>query len=159
MKYIFDPVPPSRLGQSLGIDPVPLKTCNWNCVYYPLGRYKPVMDKRGDYYPPKEIVTQVQDVLASHKPGEINYVAFVSSGETTLYAIIGLLIRQVKTLTNLPVAVITNGSLLYLSDMCDELSTAAVQAAGGEMDKVNLVVINEEDCQVFLRKEHQHWRG
>jgi len=42
MKYVFGPVPSRRLGQSLGIDIIPLKTCNWNCVYYQLGRTAPV---------------------------------------------------------------------------------------------------------------------
>ena len=37
MKYVFGPVPSRRLGNSLGIDPIPLKTCNWNCVYCQLG--------------------------------------------------------------------------------------------------------------------------
>jgi wyosine [tRNA(Phe)-imidazoG37] synthetase (radical SAM superfamily) len=41
MKYVFGFVPSRRLGQSLGIDTIPLKTCNWNCVYCQLGRIIP----------------------------------------------------------------------------------------------------------------------
>ena len=52
MKYVFGPVPSRRLGQSLGIDTIPLKTCNWNCVYCQLGRTQPVICKRADYFPP-----------------------------------------------------------------------------------------------------------
>ncbi|MEN8173426.1 MAG: radical SAM protein [Chloroflexota bacterium] len=124
MKYVFGPVPSRRLGQSLGIDPVPLKTCNWNCVYCQLGRSKPMVNEQIDYFPPEDIIADVEKALASHKVGEIDWITFVGSGETTLHASIGWMIREVKALTNLPVAVITNGSLLYLSEMRLALSAA-----------------------------------
>jgi len=124
MRHVYGPVPSRRLGQSLGIDPVPLKTCNWNCVYCQLGRSKPMTNERKDYFPPDEIVTEVKEVLASRKPGEIDWVTFVGSGETTLYASIGFLIRQVKMLTSLPVAVITNGTLFYKPELRQELAAA-----------------------------------
>lgn len=124
MKYVFGPVPSRRLGQSLGIDPVPHKTCNWNCVYCQLGRSIPLTNERLDYFPREEIITEVKLALAAYTPGEIDWVTFVGSGETTLNASIGWLIRQVKSLTHLPVAVITNGALLYLPDLRQELFAA-----------------------------------
>jgi wyosine [tRNA(Phe)-imidazoG37] synthetase (radical SAM superfamily) len=124
MKYVFGPVPSRRLGQSLGIDPVPLKTCNWNCVYCQLGRSKPLTNERRGYFPREEIIAEVEQALASHQPGEIDWVTLVGSGETTLHSSIGWMIRQVKSLTHLPVAVITNGSLLYLPELRQELSPA-----------------------------------
>jgi wyosine [tRNA(Phe)-imidazoG37] synthetase (radical SAM superfamily) len=83
MKYVFGPVPSRRLGQSLGIDPVPLKTCNWNCVYCQLGRTRPLTNERKDFYPPEEIIGQVKEALEAHKPGDIDWVTFIGSGETT----------------------------------------------------------------------------
>ena len=124
MRYVFGPVPSRRLGQSLGIDTIPLKTCNWNCVYCQLGRTKPVTNERREYFPPEEILTEVSQALATHEPGDIDWVTFVGSGEPTLHASIGWLIRQVKMLTDLPVAVITNGSLLYLPDVRHALAAA-----------------------------------
>ncbi len=124
MNYVFGPVPSRRLGQSLGIDPVPLKTCNWNCVYCQLGRSRPLVNERIDYFPPQDILAEVEKALADHEPGEIDWVTFVGSGETTLHASIGQLIRGVKALTDLPAAVITNGALLYLPEMRVELSAA-----------------------------------
>jgi wyosine [tRNA(Phe)-imidazoG37] synthetase (radical SAM superfamily) len=124
MKYVFGPVPSRRLGQSLGIDTIPLKTCNWNCVYCQLGRSVPLTSERGEYFPRADILAEVKQELAAHQTGEIDWVTFVGSGEPTLHSGIGWLIRQVKALTNLPVAVITNGSLLYLPEVCIELSTA-----------------------------------
>lgn len=124
MKHVFGPVPSRRLGQSLGIDPVPLKTCNWNCVYCQLGRSVPMTNKRRNYSPREGIIREVEQALAAHKAGEIDWVTFVGSGETTLHSSIGWMIRQVKSLTPLPVAVITNGSLLYLPEVRDELNVA-----------------------------------
>jgi wyosine [tRNA(Phe)-imidazoG37] synthetase (radical SAM superfamily) len=124
MKYVFGPVPSRRLGQSLGIDTIPLKTCNWNCVYCQLGRSTPLTNVRKNYYPPDEILAEVQAALAAHAPGEIDWVTFVGSGEPLLHASLGWLIRQVKTATDLPVAVITNGSLLYLPEIREELAPA-----------------------------------
>ena len=124
MKHVFGPVPSRRLGQSLGIDPIPFKTCNWNCVYCQLGRTTPLTDARLDYFPPDEIVAEVSVALKSHQPGEIDWVTFVGSGEPTLHRSLGWMIRQVKGITSTPVAVITNGSLLSQPDVREELLAA-----------------------------------
>jgi wyosine [tRNA(Phe)-imidazoG37] synthetase (radical SAM superfamily) len=124
MNCVFGPVPSRRLGQSLGIDTIPLKTCNWNCVYCQLGRTVPLTNERKNCVVPEVILAQVQTALSVHRPDEINWITFVGSGEPTLHASLGLLIRQVKTLTDRPVAVITNGSLLYLPEVRQELSAA-----------------------------------
>jgi wyosine [tRNA(Phe)-imidazoG37] synthetase (radical SAM superfamily) len=122
MKYVFGPVPSRRLGQSLGIDPIPLKTCNWNCVYCQLGRTMPLTNERREYVLDENILFEVERVLRSRANGGIDWVTFVGSGEPTLHSCLGEIIRRVKTLTALPVAVITNGSLLYLPEVRQELS-------------------------------------
>jgi wyosine [tRNA(Phe)-imidazoG37] synthetase (radical SAM superfamily) len=124
MKYVFGPVPSRRLGQSLGIDTIPLKTCNWNCVYCQLGRTQPLINDRKEYYPSEEIAAEVREAVEAHQPGEIDWVTFVGSGEPLLHDRMGWLIRQVKDITHLPVAVITNGSLLYLEEVRQELAAA-----------------------------------
>jgi wyosine [tRNA(Phe)-imidazoG37] synthetase (radical SAM superfamily) len=124
IKHVFGPVPSRRLGQSLGIDTLPLKTCNWNCVYCQLGRSVPLTNERREYFPRQDILVEVEIALAAHKPGEIDWVTFVGSGEPLLHIGLGWLIRQVKRLTELPVAVITNGSLLFLPEVREELLAA-----------------------------------
>lgn len=114
---VFGPVPTRRLGQSLGIDPVPLKTCNWNCVYCQLGRSQPVTNIRKAYFDAEEILRQVRMALDAHPPGQIDWVTFVGSGETCLHSEMGEMILAVKAITNLPVAVITNGAQLYLLEV------------------------------------------
>jgi wyosine [tRNA(Phe)-imidazoG37] synthetase (radical SAM superfamily) len=122
MKYIFGPVPSRRLGQSLGIDTIPLKTCNWNCVYCQLGRTMPLTNERREYVLDEDILFEVERALRSRTNGGIDWVTFVGSGEPTLHIYLGEIIRRVKTLTALPVAVITNGSLLYRPEVRQELS-------------------------------------
>ncbi len=124
MDYVFGPVPSRRLGRSLGIDPIPLKTCNWNCVYCQLGRTVPLTAVRGNYAPAGQIVEEVRRELEAHQPGEADWITFVGSGEPTLHEGLGWMIRQVKALTGMPVAVITNGSLLYRPEVREELSIA-----------------------------------
>jgi len=124
MQAVFGPVPSRRLGRSLGIDPIPLKTCNWNCVYCQLGRTAPLTCERRDYVPAALIVEQVRTVLESRRSGEVDWLTFVGSGEPTLHERLGWIIRQVKAMTPVPVAVITNGSLLYRPDVREELSAA-----------------------------------
>jgi wyosine [tRNA(Phe)-imidazoG37] synthetase (radical SAM superfamily) len=89
MPYVFGPVPSRRLGRSLGIDPIPLKTCNWNCVYCQLGRTTPLTGERGDYSPAGQVVEEVRQTLETLWPGKVDWVTFVGSGEPTLHERLG----------------------------------------------------------------------
>lgn len=126
MNYIYGPIPSRRLGQSLGVDPIPLKTCNWNCIYCQLGRTAPLTNERREYVPRETLIRELAEVLAAHAPGEIDYITFVGSGEPTLHVGLGWMIRQTKAMTDIPVAVITNGSTLHLADVRADLALADV---------------------------------
>lgn len=93
-------------------------------MYCQLGRTRPLVNERAHYFPVGEILLQVEKSLAAHKPGEIDWITFVGSGEPTLHAGMGRMIRDVKTLTDIPVAVITNGALFYLPEVREELFAA-----------------------------------
>lgn len=124
MRHVFGPVPSRRLGRSLGVDPIPLKTCNWNCVYCQLGRTAPLVHERREWIPRQEILADLEAALAAHASGEIDWVTFVGSGETTLHQGLGWMLERTRRLTDLPLAVITNGSLLYMPEVRDELARA-----------------------------------
>ena len=124
LKHVFGPVPSRRLGRSLGIDPVPLKTCNWNCVYCQLGRTRPLTNDRRAYVDQDLILGEVASALEQHTAGDIDWVTFVGSGEPTLHSGLGWMIQQVKSITSIPVAVITNGALLHLPAVRRDLSVA-----------------------------------
>jgi wyosine [tRNA(Phe)-imidazoG37] synthetase (radical SAM superfamily) len=107
-QLVYGPVPSRRLGRSLGVDLVPLKTCTYDCVYCQLGRTTRKTVRRQRWVDPSDVVAQVRARLES----EPDVIALAGSGEPTLHAGIGDVIAGVKRLTNVPVAVITNGSLL-----------------------------------------------
>lgn len=110
-KHIFGPVPSRRLGRSLGIDLVPFKICSYDCLYCQLGRTTKKTIKREDFVPLAEVTEELKQKLSESK--EIDYISFSGSGEPTLNSGIGSLIAKVKALTKIPVAVLTNGSLLF----------------------------------------------
>ena len=121
-KYIYGPVPSRRLGRSLGVDLVPFKTCTYDCIYCQLGQTTNKTTERRDYVPIDDVRKELKDKLDS---GMVcDYISLAGSGEPTLHAGIGDLIGQIKTITNIPVAVITNGSLLYLPEVREALMCA-----------------------------------
>ena len=124
MDLVFGPVPSRRLGRSLGIDPIPLKTCSWNCVYCQLGRTGHPTCERARYVEEADVVEAVRRSLDRVGEPAVDWLTFVGSGEPTLHARLGWMLREVKQLTSLPVAVITNGSLLHREDVREELLPA-----------------------------------
>lgn len=123
-KHVFGPVASRRLGMSLGIDPIPEKSCNWNCVYCQLGRTTPLLSQREEFVPAREILLEVADRLACLGPKELDWVTIVGSGEPLLNRGIGEMIRGIKEMTQVPVAVITNGALLSQAEIRNEVLPA-----------------------------------
>ena len=124
MTHVFGPVSSRRLGRSLGIDPVPLKTCNFSCVYCQLGRTRRPVCDREEWIDTDLVASEIRDAMTRHGPRDADWVTFVGSGETTLHSGLGRLLETVRSQTDLPVAVITNGSLLYRSDVRKDLLLA-----------------------------------
>lgn len=121
--YVYGPVPSRRLGRSLGVSPIPSKTCSYNCTYCQLGRTTHYQTKRENFYPKEEILAEIIDRASRVKA---DYITIVGDGEPTLYRYLGWLIRNIKENISLPVAVITNGSLLYRKDVRQDLEQAEV---------------------------------
>ena len=122
MKTVFGPVPSRRLGFSLGVDLVPFKTCTLDCVYCQLGRTTNLTLDRREYVPEEQVIGDISTALG--KGGRVDWITFSGSGEPTLHSRIGALIRRVKEMTSVPVAVLTNGTLLSLPQVRDDLSAA-----------------------------------
>lgn len=122
MKHIFGPVLSRRLGFSLGVDLVPFKTCTLDCVYCQLGRTTHKTVERKSYLSLDEIIPELNDALKQHQ--KIDYITLSGSGEPTLHLDLGSIITAIKEITDIPVAVLTNGTLLHLGRVRDELMTA-----------------------------------
>jgi len=122
MKHVYGPVPSRRLGNSLGVDIVPLKKCPFDCIYCQLGRSTLKTIRRESFYPVSEVVEDIKEILESNVP--IDYITFSGSGEPTLNKNLGNMISMLKEMTTIPIAVITNGSLLWKEDVRSELLQA-----------------------------------
>ncbi len=123
-KYLFGPVPSRRLGMSLGVDLVPHKVCSLNCVYCECGRTTKLTSERKEYIPYDGVAEELADYFKNNPYPD--YITFSGSGEPTLNSRIGDVLHFIKTHSNVPVAVLTNGTLFYDKEVRKELLDADV---------------------------------
>ena len=120
MSYVFGPVPSRRLGRSLGVDVVPFKACTYDCVYCQLGLTTEHTSECSEW-------ARIDEALAELKPrleSKPDYITLSGSGEPTLFSRLGELITRIKAMTEIPVAVLTNGSLLWREEVREQLLAA-----------------------------------
>ncbi len=119
-RYTFGPVPSRRLGLSLGVDLVPLKTCTYDCLYCQLGRTSNKTVERKEWVPMDAVAEDLKARLHTRP----DYITLSGSGEPTLYSRLGEMIERIHAMTSIPVVVLTNGSLLWDKAMRDEIRAA-----------------------------------
>lgn len=119
----YGPVPSRRLGRSLGINNIPVKHCTYSCVYCQLGFAAGRECERRAFYKPEEIFDAVAEKVSAAKAHDekIDYLTFVPDGEPTLDINLGRTAGMVKEL-GIPIAIISNGSLLYRDDVREDLA-------------------------------------
>ncbi len=124
-KYLFGPVPSRRFGMSFGVDLVPKKVCSLNCVYCEVGHTTKLTTERREYILYDKVTSELEHYFTNNPNPD--YITFSGSGEPTLNSRIGdvsKLIKQEKPY--IPVAVLTNGALLYDKRVRNELMDANV---------------------------------
>lgn len=122
IQYTFGPVPSRRLGISLGVDITPYKTCTLDCVYCECGKSTNLTIKRDCFVGTEKVLAEIREKVSGDK--RIEYITFSGSGEPTLHCDIGGIIRGIKEMTDTPIAVLTNGTLLYMEDVRRDLMGA-----------------------------------
>jgi len=124
-RKVFGPVPSRRLGQSLGINNIPYKICTYSCNYCQVGKAIKMQVRQQEFYDPQELVNEVKELLSTIRDDRQgpDYLTIVPDGEPTLDINLGKLIDGLKTF-KIPVAVITNASLIHLPDVQDDLLKA-----------------------------------
>ncbi len=125
-KRVYGPVPSRRFGLSLGVDVVPFKACTYDCIYCQLGRTTDLRNERAMFYTPQEVLTDIKDAL--QKGPRPDVITFAGSGEPTLYAGLGEVVTGIKALTDIPLVLLTNGSLLMDPDVADAAARCDVVA-------------------------------
>jgi wyosine [tRNA(Phe)-imidazoG37] synthetase (radical SAM superfamily) len=149
--YLFGPVPSRRLGRSLGVDPVPFKTCTFNCIYCQIGATTCLTDERMAWVPVADILAELEHFL--EHDGVIDAITVGGSGEPTLHEGLGELMDGIIALrarfyADRPaprICLLTNGSLLYLP----EVSAASAKA---DSVKITFSAANEK----IWRELHRH---
>ena len=123
-KYFYGPVPSRRLGRSFGVDIVPFKVCSLDCIYCQLGRTTEKSIERKAYVSAETIIAELKDALGQGL--KTDYITIAGSGEPTLNSQLGEIIEQIKKVTDIPVAIVTNGTLLYRADVRADCAGADV---------------------------------
>lgn len=124
ISYTYGPVPSRRLGLSLGVDIVPAKVCTLDCIYCQIGRTTRSSIVRQDFI---DIDAVLAELTAKLKAGlKADCITIGGSGEPTLNSRLGELIDGIRRLTDIRVAILTNGTLLYRADVRAECAKADV---------------------------------
>jgi len=124
---IYGPVPSWRLGRSLGVDLLPAggKTCTFDCIYCQLGRTARRLIQRAEFVP----LAAVRRELEGVRGVGADYVTFSGIGEPTLAGNLGEAIRAARDILGLPVAVLTNSSLMAKEGVRRDLACADIVVA------------------------------
>ena len=119
---VYGPIPSRRLGQSIGINNIPPKTCSYSCVYCQIGRTNHMQIRRQAFYPPDDIIREAQAKLRqlAAEQRHADYFSFVPDGEPTLDSNLGKTLQQLRPL-GVKTAVITNASLLWMDEVKQDL--------------------------------------
>ena len=117
-------MPSRRLGRSFGVDIVPFKVCTLDCIYCQLGGTTEKSIERKPYIPAGPIIDELKEAL--NKGLETDYITIAGSGEPTLNSQLGEIIERIKKTTEIPIAIVTNGTLLYRADVRADCAKADV---------------------------------
>lgn len=123
-KYLYGPVTSRRLGLSLGVDIVPFKVCTLDCIYCQLGGTTQKTTDRAEYVLPEAVLAELSETIA--RGMKADFITIGGSGEPTLNSRLGELIDGIKKITDIPVALLTNGTLLYRQDVRADCAKADV---------------------------------
>lgn len=149
--FTYGPVPSRRLGMSLGVDIVPPKICTLDCVYCQLGRTTKSSITREDFVDIDAVLAEIKAKLETGLKAD--YITLGGSGEPTLNSRLGDLIDGIRKLTDIPVAVLTNGTLFYRQDVRSECAKADMVAPSLDAgDEATFEAVNRPNRDITIEK-------
>lgn len=110
-EFVFGPVPSRRLGRSLGVDLIPFKYCTLDCIYCQLGRTTVRTLERFPFEHVAALGEQVRSKVASGPRPD--HITLAGSGEPTLCSNLAEVIGAIRSVCDIPIAILTNGALLF----------------------------------------------
>ncbi len=124
LHLIYGPVRSRRLGYSLGVDIVPLKTCSFDCIFCELQRRTDILTLERKPYASKELVLEAINRVLPSLENSLDSITFSGSGEPTLNSELGEILFSLKKRTRVSLTVFTNSTLLHIKEVREELSLA-----------------------------------
>lgn len=122
--HLFGPVASRRFGRSLGIDLVPMKVCSENCIFCQLGPTHQPVTTRSEYVPLQEVLGELEDWL--QQDGRADFISLAGSGEPTLHSGFGEVLQKIRSLSSVPTALLSNGTLFSLPEVRQAATAADV---------------------------------
>lgn len=124
--YIFGPVASSRLGLSLGLDLLGQRVCSMDCLYCEVGRTDNLTLARAPYVSADVLLAELTR-WKNEQHATPDHITLGGAGEPCLNSELGKIIDGCHFLfPQIPVAVLTNGTLLSDDAVCAELRKADV---------------------------------
>ena len=123
-RYLFGPVPSRRFGRSLGVDLTPYKTCSLDCIFCQLGQTTKKTVARKEYVPTDSVLSELKEWL--NKDGEADYITLSGSGEPTLHSRFGEVLEFIRSNSNIPAVLLSNGAMLNLPEVRDAANCANI---------------------------------
>ncbi|WP_291319275.1 radical SAM protein [Desulfonatronospira sp.] len=125
--YLFGPVMSSRLGRSLGIDLLGERTCSFDCLYCESGPTLKKTMTRQKYAHAGAILAELKQWLHDNPDDHPDHITLGGEGEPCLNLELGKIIQGIKRIEpDIPLAVLTNSSLLHDHQVRKELQHADV---------------------------------
>lgn len=145
---VYGPVRSWRLGASLGIDLLFVNSiCSFRCLYCQLGRINVHTAERHVFVPTERVIADLR--ASDWRAADV--ITFSGSGEPTLAANLGEVIREVKAYTRKTVVVLTNATTLNDATVRRELCEAdQVCCKLDAADEKTFALINRPVASVTL---------
>ncbi len=150
--HLFGPVASRRLGRSLGVDLIPYKTCCLDCRYCECGPTTDLTIERRRFFPEEDILNELNEQLPKLN-SELDFVTYAGSGEPTLSLSMRTVTQEIKKLTSHPLALLTNGILLYREDVIRDIQGIDVIIPSLDAaDAKTFTVLNQPHADIDFKK-------
>jgi len=121
MKLVYGPISSWRLGRSLGIDLISQeeKICSFDCIYCQLEKTQCITAQKDEFVSIPQLKKEISEALQKRTA---DVITFSGMGEPTLASNMDEAITVIRELSDLPIALLTNSSLLYDQQVQDNLN-------------------------------------
>lgn len=143
MKIVYGPLASWRLGRSLGVDLIcsPKKICSFDCLYCQLEKTEKITSQRSVFVLTNNVEGEVKNALEKTTP---DVITFSGMGEPTLANNMHEVIMLLRELTDIPLAILTNSSLLYDKNVQKTLRNLDIIVA--KLDASNQELFQKMNC-------------